>query len=399
MAATLKGTSDDDSLWGSKLDEILKGLSGDDELHGRGGDDNLSGGSGDDSLYGGAGDDVLSGGSGDDLLRGGAGDDELSGGSGDDSLFGGSGDDVLKGGSGDDLLRGGEGDDKLFGGSGDDILVGGAGDDELTGGSGDDVFRFSGDFGDDVITDLKSNDTIDLTAFSAITDVSELTITEENGDTIIEVPGADGAITVRGMSAAEVMSLIEVACLGRGTLVRTPKGEMPVEALAIGDLVLTQDGQAVAIKWIGRRAYARPFIAASERIAPIHIRAGAFGPELPSLDLYVSPEHAILVDDILVPARLLVDGSAVTQMRDLDRIDYFHLEFDVPQVIFANGVPTESYVERDNRRMFANYRDYVDLYGESIAAVAQHRRYPLAETAAIIDVAGWRAGGELRLAS
>jgi hypothetical protein len=398
MARTI-GTHRDDALFGNKLDDILKGLGGDDELHGRGGDDRLSGGSGDDRLFGGRGDDELKGGSGDDLLRGGSGDDVLDGGSGDDVLRGGSGDDMLKGGSGDDVLNGGSGDDVLKGGSGDDILVGGSGDDELTGGSGDDIFRFSGDFGDDVITDLKGNDTIDLSAFSSITDVSQLTIIEENGDTIIEVPGADGAITVKGMSAQDVLALIEVACLTRGTLVRTAKGEVPVEQLAIGDEVVTQDGEALPIKWIGRRAYARPFIAASDRIAPIRLQAGALGAAMPSVDLYVSPEHAIVVDDVLVPAKFLVNGSTIHQVQNLDRVDYFHLEFDTPQVIFANGVPTESYVECDNRRMFANYQDYVSLYGDSSAPISQRRRYPLVETAAVLEASRSRSAAGLRVAS
>jgi hypothetical protein len=207
------------------------------------GDDHLSGGSGDDQLFGGSGDDSLDGGSGDDILQGGSGDDNLNGGSGDDQLFGGSGDDVLKGGSGDDLLAGGNGDDRL------------------TGGSGDDTYAFAGDFGSDVLTDLGGNDKIDLTAFSGITNVSDLTITEVNGDTVITVPGSNGGtITVQGHSPAEVLSHIEVACLMRGTVVQTPTGEVAVEALAIGDTVLTVDGSAERIKWIGQRAYSRPFL-------------------------------------------------------------------------------------------------------------------------------------------
>lgn len=375
MADPVNGTSGDDLLHGGSDDDVLYGFAGDDVLRGGSGDDRLFGGSGDDRLFGGPGDDVLRGGSGDDLLRGGSGDDDLSGGSGDDQLFGGSGDDHLSGGSGDDVLHGGSGDDRLSGGSGDDVLVGGTGDDSLTGGSGDDTFRFSGDFGHDVINDAKAGDTIDLSAFSAITDVSQLTITQVGHDTVIEVPGSDhGSITVKGLTPAEVVSLIEVACLMRGTCVTTPTGDVPVETLSIGDEVLTIDGDTVSIRWIGRRAYARPFLAAGGRIAPILFSKGSLGPDLPSADLYVSPEHAVYVDGVLVPARLLVNDTLIRQVQDFDLVEYFHLEFDEPQVIFTNGAPTESYVESGNRRMFANAGEYAALYGDRAAAASQPQR-------------------------
>jgi serralysin len=393
----LRGSSDDDTLHGTAADDQLRGYSGDDELRGHGGDDKLSGGSGDDRLLGGSGDDKLSGGSGDDVLRGGSGDDDLSGGSGDDVLRGGSGDDNLSGGSGDDSLYGGSGDDVLKGGSGDDLIVGGSGDDRLSGGSGDDIFRFSGDFGDDVITDLKDGDTIDLTSLSSVTDLGQLDIRQEGSDTVIEIPGG-GSITVKGLTPSEVLSHVEVACLARGTLVRTPRGETPVEALAIGDEILTVDGEAEPIKWIGRRAYAKPFIAAGPKIAPILFRAHSLGPSVPSRDLYVSPEHAMLVDDALVPARLLVNGDSIRQVHDFDRVEYFHLEFDSPQVILTSGAASESYVESENRRMFANYGDYVALYGEDAEAGAT-RRFPLVEGGRRLEALRERLTSQERLAS
>jgi Ca2+-binding RTX toxin-like protein len=417
MASPIRGNSDDNVLRGGSSDDRIYGYSGDDELRGRGGDDVLKGGAGDDRVHGGSGDDRLSGGSGDDFLRGGSGDDELKGGtgddqlyggsgddrleggSGDDQLFGGSGDDELKGGSGDDELAGGSGDDELKGGSGDDLLNGGIGDDRLTGGSGDDTFRFSGAFGDDVITDLHGGDKIDLTAFSAITHVSQLVITQVGNDTVIMVPGSDdGVITVKGMTPAEVTALIEVACLVRGTLVQTPLGQVPVEALAIGDEICTIDGVAAPIKWIGRRAYARPFLA-NGKVAPVCIKAHALGQGAPVKDLYVSPDHAICVDGKLVPAKLLTNGRTVFVSRDCDYVEYYHLEFDEPQVILTNGLPTESYVESGNRQMFANYEEYLDLYGDSSSSNEPLRRYELVASGAAVDAIRGRFGLEIAQAS
>ena len=374
--ATVNGTQGDNVLNGGQGDDIIHGLSGDDVLNGGSGDDALYGGSGDDQLNGGSGDDRLFGGSGDDKLSGGSGDDVLHGGSGDDDLSGGSGDDNLNGGSNDDHLSGGSGDDVLKGGSGDDALDGGSGDDTLTGGSGDDTYKFTGDFGSDVITDLGSDDTIDLTAFSGITNVDDLTIQEVNGNTVITVPGSNGGtITVEGKSPADVLSHIAVACVMRGTMVLTPTGEVLVESLAIGDTVMTIDGTAEPVRWIGRRSYSRPFLSYSDKIAPIMFQTGSLGPNSPERPLYVSPEHAMYVDKVLVPARLLENGVTIRPIKDFDTVEYFHLEFDEPQVILTNGAPSESYVDTGNRRMFANYREYVAMYGEPGDEVRHDRRF------------------------
>lgn len=410
--AQIKGTHNDDTLHGGNGDDTITGRAGDDVLHGRAGDDVIRGGSGDDQLFGGRGDDVLDGGSGDDVLHGGSGDDRLTGGSGDDVLRGGSGDDVLNGGSGDDLLRGGSGDDVLTagsgddilrggsgddvlnGGSGDDLLAGGAGDDKLTGGSGDDTYAFSGNFGSDVIADLDSGDKIDLTAFGSITNVSDLTITEVDGDTVIAVPGG-GTITVQGLTPSEVISQIEVACVMRGTWVRTPAGEVPVETLAIGDTVVTIDGAAEKIKWIGRRAYARPFLRYSGKIAPIMFEPGSIGPNQPARELYVSPEHAVYVDNVLVPAKLLENGTTIRQISDFDEVEYFHLEFDEPQVILTNSAPTESYVDTGNRRMFANYREYVSSYGSANETEHRSRRFYMIHGGAALQAIRRRLAGNV----
>ncbi len=369
----VRGGRGDDEIFGGSGDDQLFGGVGDDVLNGGSGDDELNGGAGDDVLNGGSGDDVLNGGSGDDELRGGSGDDELNGGSGDDVLFGGSGDDELRGGAGDDELNGGTGDDVLVGGAGDDILVGGAGDDELRGGAGDDTFVFAAGAGNDEIVDLRANDTIDITAITSVTDVSQLTISQSGDDVIIELPGG-GSISVRGATVDEVIAQIEVACLLRGTMIATPTGEVPVEQLSIGDEVLTVDGVARPIRWIGTRAYAGAFVKAGKKIAPVVFKTGSLGPNMPSRDLYVSPEHAVLVDNVLVPADLLVNGSSIRQVADIDTVEYFHLEFDAPEVIITNGTPTESYVDHGNRRMFANYQEYVALYGETVAPAAEGKR-------------------------
>jgi serralysin len=93
----------------------------------------LIGNHSDNFLRGWDGNDYLYGGDGNDTLLGDDGADYLYGDAGADDLFGGAGADFLSGGSGDDFMVGGDGHDRLLGGSNNDILVGDSGNDTLQG--------------------------------------------------------------------------------------------------------------------------------------------------------------------------------------------------------------------------------------------------------------------------
>ena len=133
-----------------------------------------------------------------------------------------------------------------------------------------------------------------------------------------------------------------------------------MEELAIGDEVLTLCGESRPIKWIGRRSYRRPFMA--HNVTPILIRAGALRENLPLRDLHVSPEHAIFIDEVLVPAEHLVNGVSVVRCSDVASVQYFHIELDSHDVIFAEGTPAETFVACDNRLMFHNAAEFAELY-------------------------------------
>ncbi|MBN8939829.1 MAG: Hint domain-containing protein [Rhizobiales bacterium] len=397
---TLNGDAGDDILRGGAGNDVLNGGDGDDQLYGGAGNDVLDGGDGDDQLRGGAGNDTLSGGGGDDQLYGGAGNDTLSGGAGDDQLHGGAGNDTLSGGDGDDrlyggagrdILSGGAGDDYLSGGAGADILNGGAGDDVLEGGAGADRFVFDGEFGSDTIVDFQNNDRIELTGLTSYA-------IAQDGDDVVITTGS-GSIFIKGATVQQVASRIEVACLVKGTLVQTPSGEVAVEAIAIGDEVVTVDGGVARVKWVGTRAYSRSFLKANDKIAPVLIKAGALGQQSPLRDLMVSPEHAVLIGGALVPAGLLANGDGIRQVRDFDAIEYFHLEFDEPQVILTNGAATESYVEQGNRRMFANHAEYVALYGEAERTGPCLRRFELVDQGPKLERIRERLGADLASAA
>ena len=151
-------------------------------------------------------------------------------------------------------------------------------------------------------------------------------------------------------------------CYCPGTLILTNRGEMPVDTLVIGDTVVTASGQHRSIKWVGSRSYAGRFLAANPNVQPIRFRAGSLGEDLPRRDLLVSPEHAMFLDGLLIPARCLMNGTTIVQERGLARVDYFHVELDSHDVLLAEGAASESYLDDDSRGMFHNASEYAELY-------------------------------------
>jgi hypothetical protein len=150
-------------------------------------------------------------------------------------------------------------------------------------------------------------------------------------------------------------------CVLRGTHVLTPRGEVKVEDLAIGDLVNTIDGTAKPIKWIGHRSHGSD----ATDMLPIKIARSALGHLVPHADLFVSPLHALYIDGILVPARTLVNGRSIVHCTpaDFDTVDYFHVELEGHDVMFTEGAPTETLLA-DSNREFDNWTKGVELSGD-----------------------------------
>ncbi|MBR0655701.1 Hint domain-containing protein [Plastoroseomonas arctica] len=145
-------------------------------------------------------------------------------------------------------------------------------------------------------------------------------------------------------------------CFTPETRIATPRGEVRMRDLRVGHLVLCQGigGAVQPIKWIGKvqaeiARHPRP-----ERVRPILIKAGALEDGVPSRDLRVSPDHAILRGIVLVPARLLLNGVTILQEQDWPQITYYHLELPRHSVVIADGAPAESWLDDGRRSQFSN---------------------------------------------
>ena len=151
-------------------------------------------------------------------------------------------------------------------------------------------------------------------------------------------------------------------CYCRGTLILTAEGECPVEDLSIGDTLVTAAGPVRPLRWIGRRSFDGRFAAGNVAILPVVIHAHALADDVPRRDLWVSPDHALFIDGVLIPAKALVNGQSVVQVQTVSRVDYFHLELDTHDIILAEGAPAETFLEDGNRGQFHNGASYPALY-------------------------------------
>ncbi|SMX27677.1 Bifunctional hemolysin/adenylate cyclase precursor [Pelagimonas phthalicica] len=375
--------------WG--VDSV--GNSNVDTIHGGTGHDTISSGGADDLIYGGDGDDLISSGFANDGLGdtvyGGAGNDTINtvegstgtvsgvgdyvdGGSGDDSI---TGSDDTGGLFQGDTLIGGTGHDTISALAGDDSLTGGQGNDSLTGGDGDDTFNYSVGDGADTITDFNfgnsgslsdgdsgNNDFIDLSAFyddiwELHADLADDGVLNQSNDGVDGVDYSDNtqfavgdSLSFTGASADGSSFTVEntgVICFAKGTMIRCAEGEVAIEELRPGDLVQTMDRGLCEIVNVERSDVPFSRLKKEAQSRPVWISPKLTGGEVP---LIVSPQHGLMLPGrggtrALIKAGHLarMEGGQARVMLGKRQVSYFHLMLERHEILFANGMPAESF--------------------------------------------------------
>ena len=155
------------------------------------------------------------------------------------------------------------------------------------------------------------------------------------------------------------------SCLLRGTTITTADGDRKIQDLKIGDLLPTMFGGTRPIRWIARYPFkksdpAKPWV---KGVMPIRIARSALAAGVPQTDLYVTRDHALFIDGLLVPAWCLINGTTITryEAREYDELEFFHIRLESHDVIYAEGAPVDTLLDVDERAV--NFADYFRRYG------------------------------------
>jgi hypothetical protein len=183
------------------------------------------------------------------------------------------------------------------------------------------------------------------------------------GDVMFDV--ADGLIGLRPHQAAP--------CFASGTRIATLRGPVPVEELPVGELIVTLlGGPTGRVEWIGQRRVDCRHHPNPKLVWPIRISADAFASGRPCHDLWLSPDHAVYACGVLIPVKYLINGSSIVQM-PMDEITYCHVELRTHDVLLAEALPVESYLDIDGRRNFINGGGPTRLFPDFSARVWEAR--------------------------
>jgi collagen type I alpha len=186
------------------------------------------------------------------------------------------------------------------------------------------------------------------------------TITLSDGAVLLlsDISSPDWIVnTVTDSAVGTEVFLSEAPCFLRGTLILTERGDVPVEELQAGMLALTYGRAEPAtprpVVWVGHRSidcrrHPRPNL-----VWPVRVAAGAFGNGLPRRDLWLSPDHAVYFNGVLIPVKYLINDVTIVQM-PVAEATYFHVQLGQHEVLLAEGLPVESYLESGDRATFEN---------------------------------------------
>ena len=227
------------------------------------------------------------------------------------------------------------------------------------------------------VTGLDAGDVIELGGMSiksaSVTSPGTVTVVTSGSPYLLtDVGFASGAPQTFqvGSDSKTGDDFIKVACFVTGTRIGTRRGDVAVEELRVGDMVrvvphashphsspslssLPQRGReergieygaVQPIVFIRRRRIDCARHPRPERVWPVRVAAHAFGRGKPKRDLWLSPDHAVFRDGVLIPVKYLIDDERVVQIA-VARIEYWHVELPRHDVLLAEGLAAESYLD------------------------------------------------------
>jgi len=191
----------------------------------------------------------------------------------------------------------------------------------------------------------------------------------------------EGAATVDAANAGngEVVITYEgLPCYRRGSRILTERGSIAVEDLRIGDRVVTASGGLRPVVWLGHRAIDCRRYRNARTVWPVRVAANAFAEGRPARDLWLSPGHSVAIDDVLMQIRALVNGRSVAQIETAE-VEYWHVELDAHDILLAEGLPAESYLDCGNRCDFSNGGEFVAAHPDFAPRQWRETCLPLVE--------------------
>ena len=168
----------------------------------------------------------------------------------------------------------------------------------------------------------------------------------------------------RNPASAQIFIPKHVGCLLKGTKILTHSGDRPVEDLQIGDEVQTLAGPK-AIKWIGYNKFTKEEGRSwQDSVMPVRVARFAIDDHTPQCDLYLSPRHCMFFNEVLIPVMYLINEASIAEASpsDMSALEYYHIEFETHEVIYAEGALVESFDGMD-RENFSNFVQHERLYG------------------------------------
>lgn len=227
------------------------------------------------------------------------------------------------------------GNDSIYGSPGNDTINAYGGTNYVDGGGGINTEQFSGN-------------------------LSQYSFNETSQGLVVSGEGAvDTLVSIQYLEFSD--QTIAAPCFVAGSRIITAIGAVPVEQLRIGQMVRTVGNTFEPIVWLGHRHVSCEDHPCPTDVWPVCMRANALGDGKPERDIWLSPDHAVYIGQVLIPIRQLINGATIVQEPRAE-VEYWHVELQRHSIILVEGLPVESYLDTGNREKFSNGARIEQLY-------------------------------------